>query len=92
MLLPAPHGVAGVTDGGLAVTILLGNKSVKDTLVIGITSLLVTVILMLAIPVAGLKIKLLTMVGVLTISDAEAGAALLPALVVVTAPAVMVLT
>lgn len=93
MLLPAPHGVAGVTEGGLSVTKFVGKRSVKDKPVMAAVSLLVIVMFMVAKPVAGLKAKLFAMVGVaLTIRVPDAGVALLPALVVVTPPAAMVLT
>ncbi len=93
MLLPVPQGVAGETDGGLAVVMPLGNRSVKDRPVMAVVALLVIVMLMLAAPVAGLNTKLLAMVGVaLTIRVAEAAAVLLPALLVDTAPAARVLT
>ena len=69
-----------------------GKRSVKDSEVIGTTSLLTMVMDMVPMPVAGLKLKPLVIVGVaLTISVSAAATVLLPALPVVTAPMARVL-
>ena len=92
ILLPAPHGGDGDTDGVLSVLMPDGKRSVKDSAVIADESLLVMVTLIVAMPVVVLKLKLLSIVGVaLTTNVSEAATVLLLALLVVTAPMAIVL-